>query len=386
LIAILGLAVLAGSSAGRSGPLPHEAYIWQRRWTSAVADAVRDSADLVGAWRVLVAQAEAAGPLRTISVDWRAFRESGRPVVAVVRIEGQLRSFDSPALRGEIRSLLAKLAEAGAVLAGIEIDHDCGTARLPAYAEFLENLRAETGGLPLSITALPSWMSSPALDAVVATVDEVILQVHAVDAPSRGMFDPGQAETWARTFARRSSKPFRLALPAYGMRVSFTPTGEPVAVESEAPLLAGTGNALELMAPPQEVAGLMRALEARTPPRLLGFTWFRLPTADDRRAWTPPTWRAVLQREPLLGSPMLERRPTQDPALSDLVLVNAGSVDVPLPRSLTPPRADCHLDGVNGYSSGETGSGPVLEVTGPGMLRAGRERVVGWMRCDAAGG
>jgi len=52
-------------------------------------------------------------------------------------------------------------------VAGVEIDHDCATARLSAYARFLSILRARLDRtVPLSITALPAWLSAPEVDEV----------------------------------------------------------------------------------------------------------------------------------------------------------------------------------------------------------------------------
>src|SRR6266851_1133809 len=69
---------------------PNDAYVWQRRWTPAVADALAKSSDLIRAWRVLVAEADARGNWSFASVDWTALQRSNRPVIFVARIDGQL--------------------------------------------------------------------------------------------------------------------------------------------------------------------------------------------------------------------------------------------------------------------------------------------------------
>ena len=58
-------------------------------------------------------------------------------------------------------------------------------------------------------------MNSPELTRLGVDVSEIVLQVHAVDDPRRGLFDPEQAERWVRGFALRAGRPFRVALPAY---------------------------------------------------------------------------------------------------------------------------------------------------------------------------
>src|SRR5262249_48126099 len=145
---------------------------------------------------------------------------------------------------------------AAAPLAGVEIDYDCPTARLASYAGFLAELRARLPRrLALSITALPSWLSSPQLEGVARDLDEIVPQVAAVDDPRRGLFDAAQAGRWVRAFARRIPRPLRVALPAYDVRVSWRADGRLASVEGERPLLGGGRNGELLSASPQTVAG-----------------------------------------------------------------------------------------------------------------------------------
>jgi Protein of unknown function (DUF3142) len=62
---------------------------------------------------------------------------------------------------------------------------------------------------------------------------------------------------------------------------------------------AGGGCAVELMASPTDVAALLGDLRDESPANLVGIVWFRLPTDDDRRAWSIETWRAVMLGKPL---------------------------------------------------------------------------------------
>jgi len=55
-----------------------------------LAAAVRHSADLVRAWRVLAAQSDERGRLHPVDVEWTTLEQSRWPVILVVRIEGQL--------------------------------------------------------------------------------------------------------------------------------------------------------------------------------------------------------------------------------------------------------------------------------------------------------
>ncbi|MGA2411987.1 MAG: DUF3142 domain-containing protein [Candidatus Binataceae bacterium] len=280
--------------------LPNDAYVWQRRWTPAVAASLVESSDLIRAWHVLAAEADPRGNWSFASVDWTALKRSNRPVIFVVRIDGQLAYLDQNSIADGVASMIGQWRRSDLPIAGVEIDYDCGTARLAAYAHFLTMLHTRLGRtLPLSITALPTWLTSPEADDVFAQADEIDLQLHAVQNPHLGLFDRDRARDWIEELAHRTAKPFRVALPAYGARVSWRADGSLLAVESEMPLLAGGDSAVELMASPREVAALVRDLGDDPPANLVGIVWFRLPTNDDRRAWSINTCRAVLQGRPL---------------------------------------------------------------------------------------
>ncbi len=376
LVLLLGLAACSRPSV----PLTHDAYVWQRQWSPSLTFALHQSADLVRDWRVLAAQTDANGQLRTVTIDRAALAATGRPVILVVRIDGQLVQWDEDAL---IAQILALRQGAGDI-AGIEIDHDCGTARLPAYAHFLGRLKQSLGTLPLSITALPAWLSSGDLDAVLAAADEAVLQVHAVQSPRAGLFDVALARQWIEMFAERSKKSFRVALPNYGSKVSWDTDGRLLAVESEAPALSAGAQSRELAAAPREVARLLSLLDDDTPRHLAGIVWFRLPTADDVRSWSLPTWRAVIQRRPLAAQVTAMAQPGMVAGALDVLLRNDGEVDVSLPATLALP-PDCAIaDGINGYQLDRRSDGLYLKRKQDGWLRSHRQRPVGWMRCTSS--
>jgi Protein of unknown function (DUF3142) len=280
--------------------LPNDAYVWQRRWTPAVAGALAESSDLIRAWRVLVAEADARGKWSFASVDWTALKRSHRPAIFVVRIDGQLAHLNESSMVDEIAGMISQWRRSDVPVAGLEIDYDCATARLAAYARFLSMMRVRLDrAVPLSITALPTWLSSPGVNEVFAQADEINLQVHAVQNPHLGLFDRQRARVWIEELAHHTAKPFRVALPAYGSRVSWREDGSILAVEGETPVLAGGASAVELMASRTEVAALVGDLRDNSPANLVGIVWFRLPTDDDRRAWSIATWRAVMLGKPL---------------------------------------------------------------------------------------
>jgi Protein of unknown function (DUF3142) len=384
MLAFVALAFLSGAGETRRD-LPQDAYVWQREWTPSLRVALKQSSDLVHAWRVLAAYSDEGGRLQSVAVDWKALKSSGRPVIAVVRINGQLAHWNDDQTLVDLDGLLSRWRQMGAPIAGLEIDHDCGVARLAAYAKFLARVRARLDQkIPLSITALPAWMSSPELDAVFAPESEVVLQVHMVQNPRAGLFNPEQARRWIQELSHRTNKPFRVALPAYGVRVTRRRDGSLLAVESEEPLLAGGYSASEMIVSPEDVSALLRDLERDPPATLSGIVWFRLPVAGDIRAWSPATWRAVVRGE--YSQPHVEARAEKSdtPGMSNIVLINDGAVDGGLPLRIDLPPSCAIADGINGYTLAHRESGLSIERQQDGLLPGHQRRLIGWMRCTPA--
>lgn len=381
----LGLLLALAGCQPAQPPLEHDAYIWQRHWTPALDAAIAQSAAKIRDWRVLAAQTDAHGELQLFAPDRAILAASGRPVVLVVRIDGQLVQWDEEMLIRKILALRADWQRHGEIqptLAGIEIDHDCGTARLPAYAHFLTRLKQELGATRLSITALPAWMSSVDLTSVLTPIDEAVLQVHAVQAPHAGLFEAPLARKWIDRFAARIRKPFRVALPTYGSRVSWDSKGELFAVQSESAMLSEASEAKELAAAPAEVAQLLTSLRKDRPKGLVGIAWFRLPTTNDERAWSLSTWHQVMRGAPLSTQSSAHLLPSGTAGASDVVLRNDGEIDVSLPRRIVLPAACTIADGVNGYALTEEGGRYRLTRTQDGWLHAHQQRAVGWARCN----
>lgn len=366
-------------------PLTNDAYIWQRVWTPAVTQAMQESAADIRQWRVFAAQTDQAGRLQIFHPDIASLTSSAKPVMLVLRIDGQLLQWNEAQLVADTLALWKNWQGRGVRLDGLEIDHDCATARLPAYTHYLAALRSALPGVRLSITALPAWLYSPDLSAVLAQADESVLQVHAVRSPRAGLFDGELALRWVDDYAKRSDKPFRVALPTYGSRVSWDAHGRLVSVQSETGVLDAGDNSLELLAMPQDIAAFLARLASDPPAHLAGIVWFRLPTASDDRAWSLPTWLAVMRRQPLHGEVTASARPGSAAGTLDLVLHNLGALDWPLPAALRLPK-DCTLaDGINGYALDAGRDTLRIERLQPGLLQAHRQKVIGWARCATRG-
>jgi hypothetical protein len=289
---------LLSCSAQTPTPRLHEAYVWQRAWTDEVREAVADGAEVFDGYRVQALAVDASGTWALPDESISAL--AGRAAVPVARIEVGA-PIGAP-LGRVLAATVTRWRAAGLRVGAVEVDHDCPTSQLRAYARDLLDVRE---GLPedvaLWVTALPTWLDDPqGLGSLRAAVDGTLLQVHAVDDPAGGLFEPVRAAEWIARYAE-GERPFRISLPAYGVRVD--PSGRIVA---EADRVAAAPGGRELWVDPVAVAGLLAALDRDVPQGWVGTAWFRLPVRGDRRAWTLPTLAAVIRGEP----PGAEIRPT----------------------------------------------------------------------------
>jgi hypothetical protein len=350
LLLVLGLACTRGGTPP-ARVLVHESYVWQRDWSPELARSITDAPSELGAFRVLAR--ERSGPARTpvdVAVDVDALARSGREVVAVMRVDGTA-PLDGLSLQ-EVAVHARAWRARGVRVRGIELDHDCATASLAGYADWLARERAALGDLKLSITALPTWASSPVLARLVSVPDDIVLQVHAVRAPT--LFTPEQARGFIESWSQATGRPFHVALPTYRVR-----------------LRDGT----RLSAEPQEVARFLSGLRERPVEGVTGFVWFRLGHRGDPEAWSLPTLTTVVRGEPLVPT-LLPRLVDAGGGTLDIVLENTGRVDAEAPAHLSFSGNLEVLDGVGGY----TPRGTSLVARTPPRLRVGERRVVGFVR------
>ena len=373
------LALLNGCKQQEMPPLDQQLYVWQRQWTSAHEAALRESRADFSTLRVLALQAFPQAGWSRARIDPVLLKGDGRPLIAVIRLDGQLRSLDQNDVFAQIQQVLADWQGRGLIISGVEIDHDAGNARLSAYRQFLTDLRTFLpASMPLSITALPSWLGSPELPALLSVVDSSVLQVHAVSDPRQGLFDPDQAKTWAVRWSRITSKPFYLALPAYGIALLPGEGGVPL-VESEVTIERG-GKRQELLANPLQLSQLGRELRKDPPAHLAGLIWFRLPLINDRRAWSLTTLRAVAQGDALDSRLSLNLSANQ--GLYDISLSNRGNLDSAWPERVTLAVQGCEgADALAGYSLQQSADLLTFTRLREGRIPAGGQRAIGWARC-----
>jgi hypothetical protein len=373
------LTVLNGCNQPDAPPLDQQLYVWQRQWTPAHEAALRDSRADFSTLRVLALQAFPQDGWRRARIDPLLLKRDGRPLIAVIRLDGQLKTLDQDEVIAQIQQLLGDWQTQGLTLAGVEIDHDAGNARLPAYRTFLTQLRSVLPAtLPLSITALPAWLDSPELPGLLATVDSSVLQVHAVSDPRRGLFDADQAKQWAKAWSRITTKPFYMALPAYGVALLPETGGAPV-VESEV-TIERAGKRRELLADPQQLSTLGSELRKNPPAHLAGLIWFRLPLAGDRRAWSLTTLGAVARGDAL--SSQLSLQLSEQNGLYDIAVTNQGNLDSAWPERLTLAVQGCDgADALAGYALQQSPDLLTFTRLRDGRMPAGGQRAIGWARC-----
>ena len=382
---LMALLALPGCDRAPPAPLEQQVYIWQRQWLPSHPQALAATRSDFTTLRVLAAQAHPREGWIQARVDLDVLRGDGRPVIAVIRLDGQLPNLDSEAISQQLQQLLSTWQASGLNLKGVEIDHDCASARLPAYTALLRALRQQLPPeLALSITALPAWLDSSALTALLAEVDSSVLQVHAVSRPENGLFQPRQALQWAKAYGEKTRKPFYLALPAYGVALLENPDGGAPWVESEVSL-PRAGVRRELMAQPEQVASLLDDLKRQPPAHLQGLLWFRLPLPGDRRAWPLTTLQAVVHGQPLHSAIQLSLE--QQGPLGELRLINQGTVGAALPRQLQITAQGCEAgDALGGYRLHQPLGNPVTYTLQPNdprpPLAAGQSLAVGWLRCS----
>ncbi len=318
------LPFLLGCQPRSSGPLTHQAYVWQHVWTDPVRQAVQES-DFEG---LVVLAAE---------VSWLGKQPQTRiietgplpPSTALaVRVQVPPDGFDPTEV---LADLLLDLRQSHPNAGELQLDMDLPTRRLPEYGDWLQAL---TRFGPLSFTALPTWLDDPHLAEVVEAADGWVLQVHWLQPPSSPQdVQPLLASDAADSVERAAhlGRNFQVALPTYGYQLAFDADGKlrGVAAEQGDLQIPDGGTTVELMADPASVAALVAGWQSDRPPELDGLCWFRLPVQGDRRVWPAETLAAVRAgRTPVAVAEVELRR--EDQAWT-VVLSNSGEAPLPLP-------------------------------------------------------
>jgi Protein of unknown function (DUF3142) len=406
------------------GPLPHEAYVWQRAWTPPVVEAVQ--AHTAGFARLVVLGAE---------VGWQSRPGTGDAQVTWVPLRGDvLRALPRERFRlglalrvGPYRGPFAADDAAGRLVrdtalalvgearaqgldpAEIQLDFDAAESQLDGYRTWVESIRHAlrrpgAPAVPVTLTALPSWLPHAAFTRLARASDGFVLQVHSLERPAHAdtpvaLVDPGAARRWVEQ-AARAGVPFRVALPTHGYRLAFDGRGRFLGAAAEqGRILSSAGGGArvrELRADPEAVAGLVRAWtegEEARPALLQGILWYRLPTPDDELNWPWPTLAAVMHGRVPRGA-LAVRVHALEPGLVEIEVVNTGDADLALEgsdlaviarwRAAAPdgpaPRV-LALDAVGGFDARQApGSVRLTALARASRLGPGERRLVSWIR------
>jgi len=380
--------------------LRQEAYVWQLSWTPAVRESVRQARDFAGVI-VLAAEVDLRPPaprVNRVPLDGESLKGLGKPVGAALRVSTVRSRFaEEPRtvqfLQTLIRGVAAEARSKGIALAEIQLDYDCPESKLADYRDVLPVLRQAASPIPLTITALPSWMRQRrAYRTLVEQADGYVLQLHSLARPVEAgreiiMLDAASARGWVET-AAGFGLPFRAALPTYGYKAAFDAEGNLVSLLAEGPvLLWSTGVTVRTAhSDPVATAGVIRGWLQDRPAELTGILWFRLPVAGDRMNWPWSTLRAVREgRAPQVALRSVVREP--EPGLVEVDLLNAGEAEAPWPSPVRihwRGKAAIAADGLAVYRIVPGQQGEIrLEGTGAGLLRPGDRRTIAWLRFAA---
>jgi hypothetical protein len=339
---------------------------------------MQESKSFLAGWRVLLAETTTQGDWREFSASVSPSDQQGKTMTAVVRIDGHRRLGDTAALLEQFERLLR--AQPLIQWAGLEIDYDCPTSSLDAYAQFVRQVRRiMPPAMRLSVTVLPTWIPSPSLRSLLDAADASVLQVHSILDPHRGLFDAGVASRWLAAYSDLNTKPFEVALPDYGSRVGWDSSGRIVSIVSEQSVPQDTPDQRELLAKVRDVEDFLSKIRIRHARNLVGIVWFRLPIAGDQRVWSLHTLESVVRGQPRVDHRVIHVE-RDDMAAYQITLINDGSIDAPMPSAVRS-RPCLAADGLAGYSVAHTSGDLSFVRQDPSIIRAGQRVGVGWTRC-----
>jgi uncharacterized protein DUF3142 len=393
LLALAALLAACRHPHHASGPLRQEAYVWQRSWSPAVRQAVERASGISG-FVVLAAEVDLrrSPPRIPLDLTWKGFQ---KPVGAALRVTTFPSRFtDEPRivelLTHLTRDLTAEARAKGIALSEIQIDYDCPESKLDDYRGLLPKLRKAAAPVPVTFTALPSWLGQRrAFGKLIAAADGYVLQVHSLKPPAGGrgeiaLLKPVEAREWIGE-AARFRRPFRVALPTYGYLAAFDPQGKLLGLSAEGPLLSWP-EGIEVRtarSDPAVLASLIRGWTRDRPAELSGVLWYRLPVEGDRLNWSWPALRAVMAGQEPRGDVRAAIR-APEPGLVEIDLFNDGNGESPLPSETRVRWKDGTLNAADGLAGYETrpaaGNELRLERPRPGRLRPGERRTIAWLR------
>jgi hypothetical protein len=377
-----------------AGPMSNDVYVWQRAWTDPLKNSIAEHATNFS--ELIVLAAEISWPKGQPNVvraplDYAALRTAGRPIGLALRIggfSGALRESQTAFVKDLGTSLLAEAASNALAVAELQVDFDCPELKLEGYRLWVEALKSSS--VPVTITALPSWLKHDAFKRLIATADGYVLQVHSLERP-KNVNTPFvlcdiEAARHAVERAAQLGKPFRVALPTYGYLVAFDASGNFEGILAESPAVAwpdGT-RMREVRADPAALAGLIRIWAESRPELLKGMIWYRLPIPEESLNWAWPTLETVMAGK-IPNSELRSELRYPKPGLVEIDLMNTGTANHIRPVGVTLQWHEARLvacDGLQGFEAKERGNNTLnfRSKATQTPFEPGERRMIGWLR------
>ncbi len=374
--------------------------MWQRAWTPPVREAVAEHVTNFSEIAVLQAEVlwkEKLPQVTRVAVDFSSLAKVHRPVGLVLRVGafGGALSEDKPAVNFLAELAASLVAEARTNLvepAELQIDFDCAESKLDDYRAWLAIVQQRVAPLPVTITALPSWLNSPAFVKLAVASTNYVLQVHSLTRPTDInspfiLCDPIAAKR-AVAKAGEIGVPFRVALPTYTYIVAFNSTGKFFGLSAEisrANWPEGT-QLREMSADPLAMSSLVQTWNTNRPAAMREIIWYRLPVAADNLNWRWPTLGAIIAgRVPQEKFQATARR--VEPGLVEISLENTGELDIPSRLAVEVRWSNARLvagDGLRDFELAEqnVSAARFQNQSSQFRLPAGEKQIVGWLRFD----
>jgi hypothetical protein len=393
---MLGMLSCAPSPKARIIPLAHSAYVWKQGWNTQMISqlAAMELPAKLTALNILVGECGLSSGRRAVRPPWKELAAKGRPLALSVRIGTRkaVHKLGELDLSEGFELLLSGLTEAraaGVTVVSLQVDFDCPERLLADYAEGIRGLKARTGGAPVTITALPSWLDAGGFEELIASTDGWTLQLHGTNRPRIGtcdtLFSEDAALRWTRQ-AVRLGRPFRVALPTYAYLACYGKHGEYLGMHAEQDSFpSGTTQTMPLPADPGQIQAYLSRLEDASFELVTGVDWFRLPFPRDRQNWTIQGLDDVLAGRVLTND--VEIVGTQTGGLYDLSIANSGHQPVVLPsvRVAWSHGKLVGLDATYAWRAESEGNAVIFSTSRfQEFLAPGERRVVGWLRIDGS--
>jgi len=400
-LALLAILILLDRGGARAnGPVRHEVYVWQRAWTQPVRDAITQHATNFS--RLILLKAEVSWKdkqpqLTRVALDYATLANIDQPIGLALRVgpyAGPFATNDAVVtyLCDVARSIVIEAQSNHIALTELQIDFDCAESKLDGYRVWVEAIQRRIAPIPVSITALPSWLDSRAFRRLANVATNYVLQVHSVERP-RGVDAPftlcdPRAARRAVERAGRMGVPFRVALPTYGYVLAFDPAGKFIGLSAEGPRPNWPTNAQlrETGSDPLQLSALVQGWTASRPATMSGVIWYRLPTNVDKFNWRWPTLGAIVASRVLSEKFRPDARRVE-PGLVEISLVNEGDLDISSRLAVEVRWSNARLvagDALRGFELAEQNGSAARFQTKTNSIRlpAGEIFKLGWLRFD----